>query len=431
METIVQENPFDTQQAAPTNTGIVGGAMTQQPATNGQLPSNVGTSAPVTSNVATYNPTMRQVSQPTETVQGQVNSILSKDSPLMARARTLATQQMAQRGLVNSSMAQGAGVAAMIDRATPIAAQDANTYSQAASENVGALNTAGQFNASEINKFSLQTAQQNFQSAQADLERAQQVAMADKSFGAQKALQDAQQVFQSAQSELDRVQQMAISDKSLAGQLGIEEKRLSGQMAIADKEYGLKMAMNDAQIKMAEKELAGKLQLQAGQLALTREEIAQRTAMQKQEIEARSALAAQEANSRAALATQELQSRAAQAEADRQQQLVIAQKNLEAQQSLQTATQAFQATQAQLERSQQESMLKLSNDLSKSNVSTNFATSLTLQASNAINAISADPNLTPEAKRGAIQNAIDASNSTLAWGSTFFNTSIPPIRTPG
>lgn len=198
------ENPFDTQQPKATNTGIVGGAMTQQPTTSGQLPSNVGTTTPTTPNVATYAPTTRQVDQPTGTVQGQVNSILSKDSPLMARARTLATQQMAQRGLVNSSMAQGAGVSAMIDKATPIAAQDANAYNQTAADNMNALNNSGQFNAGEINRFGLQTGQQEFQAGQANLDRAQQTSLTGMNIEAARAQQTSQQAFQGTQASLDR-----------------------------------------------------------------------------------------------------------------------------------------------------------------------------------------------------------------------------------
>ena len=99
----------------------------------------------------TYNATTSQVNAPTETVQGQVNSILATDNPLMQRARTLATQQMAQRGLVNTSMNAGAGVAAMTDKAMQIGAQDAATYSQRAMANTEATNAANQFNTSATN----------------------------------------------------------------------------------------------------------------------------------------------------------------------------------------------------------------------------------------------------------------------------------------
>jgi hypothetical protein len=173
-----------------------------------------------------YAPTTRDVNQQTGTVQGQVNSILATDNPLMQRARTLATQQMAQRGLVNTSMNAGAGVAAMTDKAIQIGSQDANAYNQAASEDMAAKNLSGQFNANALNTSSLQTGQQqftaaqtkanqDFSAAQTALDRAQQTAMTDKSIGAQQALQSAQQQFTAAQTALDRSQQTTIQSNQI------------------------------------------------------------------------------------------------------------------------------------------------------------------------------------------------------------------------
>lgn len=233
------ENPFDTQQSS--TSGIVNTAMTGA----GSKIAGTDIAAPT---VAQYTPETRSIDKTTQTVAGQVDSILAKDSPLMQRARTLATQGMAQRGLVNSSMAQGAGTAAMIDKATPIASQDAATYNSVASENMAAKNNAGQFNAAAQNQFGLQGAQQQFDNSQAEknrsfttlerlgsqdfaaaqtkaqqdftaaqavLERAQQTAMADKSIKAQSDLQIAQQNFTSAQAALDRTQQTAIQKNQL------------------------------------------------------------------------------------------------------------------------------------------------------------------------------------------------------------------------
>ena len=293
MATTVPNNPFDTQQpnspAAP-NTGIVNTAMTPTgnlsqtaPQTN-TLPSNVGATQPVAPNIATYAPTQRTVDKPTETTQGQVESILSKDSPLMQRARALAKQGMAQRGLVNSSMSQGAGVASMIDRATPIAAQDAQTFSQAASENMNALNQSGQFNATEINRFGLQKGQQDFASGE---------------------------------NALDRANQQSMQGAQLA----------------------------------AQRDLA---------------------AMQQQ----------------------------------------------------------FQATQAQLDRDNQFKITEFQNNLQNANVSKSFATDVARGTLATINGIQADPNLTPDAKKAAVQNVIDTGNSTMQWGSTFYNTNLPTIAAP-
>lgn len=257
MATTVPDNPFDTQPPKAPSTGIVGSAMQTATPTTGQMPSNVGTTAPATPNVATYAPTTRSVNAPTDTVQGQVDSILAKDSPLMQRARTLATQQMAQRGLVNSSMAAGAGTAAMIDRATPIAQQDANTYNQVAQDNMNALNQSGQFNAGELNRFSLQkndqtfqsqmeTGRQNFTAGQAALDRQQQT-----------SLQVGQQQFQAGQQSIQndfnmRMQQLQESGQDFRQardiasreamqrfeQMGVNN-RFDQELALKDKQFNI------------------------------------------------------------------------------------------------------------------------------------------------------------------------------------------------
>lgn len=78
---------------------------------------------------------------------GRVASITSSGSPLMDLARTRATQTANARGLRNSSLAAGAGERAVIETATPIAAQDASLYQQAQLANQQAKNQASQFNA--------------------------------------------------------------------------------------------------------------------------------------------------------------------------------------------------------------------------------------------------------------------------------------------
>lgn len=185
METTTNNNPFDTQQSSTSSgtqsstTGIVNSAIGGTPVTTGQT------------TPAQYTPETRTVDPATQTVSGQVESILAKDSPLMQRARTLATQNMAQRGLVNSSMAQGAGVAAMVDKATPIAAQDASTYNAAASEAAAARNAAAQYNVGQQNQFT-----------QSALDRAQQTATLEKQQQFSASQQAAQNTFTAEQQKL-------------------------------------------------------------------------------------------------------------------------------------------------------------------------------------------------------------------------------------
>lgn len=66
------------------------------------------------------------------TAAGRLDKMLGSDSPLMKRAETQGKQYANKRGLLNSSMAAGASQGAMIDAATPIAAQDSNNLMQSA-----------------------------------------------------------------------------------------------------------------------------------------------------------------------------------------------------------------------------------------------------------------------------------------------------------
>jgi len=100
-----------------------------------------GTSPPVITNPNPSAPlpgvdaVTRTVDRPTETVQGQLESILGSGSPLLERAQAGAMQTANSRGLINSTMAAQAGQAALMDTALPIATADANIYGQAAGQN--------------------------------------------------------------------------------------------------------------------------------------------------------------------------------------------------------------------------------------------------------------------------------------------------------
>ena len=107
----------------------------------------------------TVDPTLRTVNPETESVAGQLNTILAKGSPLIDVARSGAMETANSRGLLNSSIAAGAGEKAAIETALPIAQQDAATYSQAAGVNQAASNTGKLFNAGSVNTSNLNQAQ--------------------------------------------------------------------------------------------------------------------------------------------------------------------------------------------------------------------------------------------------------------------------------
>ena len=390
MATTVQ-NPFDTQQASATNTGIVGSAIqsgspTPTPdATLTTAPANNVTTAaaPAANTVSSYAPTTRQIDQPTGTVQGQVNSILATDNPLMQRARTLATQQMAQRGLVNSSMNAGAGVAAMTDKAIQIGAQDANAYNQAASENMAATNTSGQFNANASNTAALQTgqqtftaqqnkAQQDFTSAQTALDRAQQTALADKSVAAQQALQKAQQDFSGAQAALDRSQQTSLQTSQQTFQA--TQQQIQNDFA--------------AQTQ--------KLQ-ESGMDFRQARDIASQEAMRKLEQEG-------------------ITNRFDQELALKSSQFDVEQLKLDQRQLSQN--------QAELDK------LGLQIKASQAQVPTQFAANIANTTMNGVNAILADGNMTAAAKQTSIANLATYANAQIAWAEKFYGTTINKITVP-
>jgi len=89
-----------------------------------------------------------------QTVQGQLEGVIAADSPLMQQARAQSLAQMNRRGLINSSMAVGAGQEAVIKQALPIAQADATTYGAAAKYSADTANSMAQFNANLQNKAS-------------------------------------------------------------------------------------------------------------------------------------------------------------------------------------------------------------------------------------------------------------------------------------
>lgn len=183
------------------------------------------------------------------TVQGQLTGMLAKDSPLFQRAETRSLQQMNDRGLTNSSMAVGAGQAAVIDAATPIAQQDANTFASAGQFNANAKNTAAIQNTGMLNdsfKFG--------------------AGAANDALGQQRTALAA-----SGQQQAGFAQQSALQDKDLAGQLTLKDKELAAQKEMAATEFQNQQALqqNDIAFRLQSQTMdaATKQSLQQYQLA--------------------------------------------------------------------------------------------------------------------------------------------------------------------
>ena len=163
-----------------------------------------------------------------------LNQLIDADSPYIQRAKAKAAEATNARGLMNSSIGVGAGVAAGIDAAAPIAQSDASLYENTRNQNQAAQNSTSQFNAGQSNQVMM--ADRANQAAIAKSQMEQQYAVMNQGF---------QQKFDL--TKLDKQQQMEM-DK-LATSFGYDIKRMDAQAALTLKQMDAAQA-NDL-IKMA------------------------------------------------------------------------------------------------------------------------------------------------------------------------------------
>lgn len=97
-------------------------------------PTTAPSTAPVTATQSTAGQSILGVA-PQQTVQEQIRGIIAENSPLMQQARATSRGQMNERGLINSSIANTAGQAAVLQAAMPIAQADAAMYADTAKTN--------------------------------------------------------------------------------------------------------------------------------------------------------------------------------------------------------------------------------------------------------------------------------------------------------
>lgn len=112
-----------------------------------------------------YDAVQRQLSEDAKASE-ILNRITSQDSPLMQRAKQEGILMAASRGLQNSSIAAGTAMGAMVDRATPIAQQEAQNMTSMELANLDEANRALAFSAAAKNSASLAGAQIKSQEAQ-------------------------------------------------------------------------------------------------------------------------------------------------------------------------------------------------------------------------------------------------------------------------
>lgn len=136
-------------------------------------------------------------------VQNQITGLLDPESALMRKAIAQAQNYSASRGLQSSSIGNETALSSMIDKALPIAQQDAGVYANA--DQAGWQNSF--------------TAQQN------NLSREHDASMFDKQGQLQVDLQNNQYGFQNNQNNADRQQQFEMQQKQYDQSIGTLEKQ--------------------------------------------------------------------------------------------------------------------------------------------------------------------------------------------------------------
>jgi hypothetical protein len=206
-------------QAVPTtvNQGLIGG---QTAAPKVTAPTTAGSTATIDRSSLTA-PTVTS----DMTVAGQVEGIIAKDSPLMQQAATRARQAMNGRGLVNSSMAVGAGQAALYDAAAPIARQDAQTHASFASQAFDAQTAAAR-----------QDAQNRNDNVRLDASLVQQASLANQEMAVRQSTERYQASVQSALANADAATRLQLQqiDAQTRQTLAETEARYRTSMQTSD-----------------------------------------------------------------------------------------------------------------------------------------------------------------------------------------------------
>jgi hypothetical protein len=201
------------------------------------------TAAPVVAGVSTK-----------ETAAGQLQALLSEQSPLLISARTRAQEMATARGLQNSSIAAQSGEKALIDSALPIAQFDAASHFNRTNANLDAVNRFG------LNEQTIQG--QKDLSAQ---DAAQRGTLMDQETAARVKLlaQEGAQRLQEISATTDanmRLQQMdqdfrlLQQDRAAGIDLSLEDKRFQNQQALLIAEYAQRTGLSQTeQVQMLER----------------------------------------------------------------------------------------------------------------------------------------------------------------------------------
>ncbi len=158
-----------------------------------------------------------------ELTSSNLTKLLQSDSPYLQQARDKAMLTANSRGLVNSTLAAGAGESAAIDAALPIASADANAYSTTARDNQSARNSFNLADRNAQNQAAIASMNLNAQAQLADIASARQINLSDRQFDQNQRAQQEQNRFASGQ--IDKQQQFQLTQ--LQGNLDLAYNKMT------------------------------------------------------------------------------------------------------------------------------------------------------------------------------------------------------------
>jgi len=178
---------------------------------------------------------------PESTVEGRLSGLLSQNNDYIKRARTEAEQFANRRGMLNTSMAAGAAEGAAIDRALPIAQQDAASFLKQQFINQGYSNDAAEYLAQQsVTRENLEAGleQDTNQFNQANTLETQRLNAAAENLSSSQYAH-AQNVASSAAAQEENRNNFAVLSADLQGQLAGIDNQLATNLQQLTSQYAI------------------------------------------------------------------------------------------------------------------------------------------------------------------------------------------------
>jgi len=150
------------------------------------------------------------------TVQGQMESLIDKNSEYMRLAEAKAREKAAGRGLSNSSIAGRQGQLAAIESALPIAQQDAQTYAKAQAMQQQAEYNLEQIKAESISSGVLLEQKNKHAQLTQNLQNAFQAELTGMGEQGKVLMQDFQNTFSASQNKIQQAHEKALLNTELS-----------------------------------------------------------------------------------------------------------------------------------------------------------------------------------------------------------------------